>query len=78
MKRFYIWILICLLIGLVTLVFLHDFGDQTTPEDQIVYITDTVFKYHRAGCRYLKHSEKTITREKAERRGYQPCKVCKP
>jgi hypothetical protein len=51
-----------------------------TPQEKeiIVYITRTGKKYHRAGCRYLKKSKIPITLKEAKRRGYTPCKVCKP
>ena len=49
-----------------------------TPYEYIVYITDTGSKYHRLGCRYLDESCHSITLEEAQRRGYEPCKVCNP
>jgi len=59
--------------------------EQTTEEQppnqnqgDIVYITQTGKKYHRAGCRYLKKSSIPITRQEAIARGYTPCSVCKP
>jgi micrococcal nuclease len=47
-------------------------------QSDIVYITKTGTKYHRAGCRYLSLSAIPISREEAIRRGYTPCSVCKP
>jgi len=44
----------------------------------IVYITKTGKKYHRAGCRYLSKSSIPIPRAEAEAKGLAPCKVCKP
>jgi micrococcal nuclease len=47
-------------------------------QNDIVYITNTGKKYHRAGCRYLSKSSIPITRQEAIARGYTPCSVCKP
>lgn len=47
-------------------------------QSDIVYITKTGTKYHRAGCRYLSKSSIPITRQEAIARGYTPCSVCKP
>ena len=44
----------------------------------IVYITKSGQKYHRAGCRYLAKSAIPIERADAIARGYTPCNVCKP
>lgn len=43
-----------------------------------VYITKSGKKYHRSGCRYLRKSKIAIKLKEAKRRGYTPCKVCKP
>lgn len=43
-----------------------------------VYITNTGEKYHRSWCRYLKYSKHRVTLKSAKRRGYTPCKVCRP
>lgn len=45
---------------------------------EIVYITQTGEKYHRAGCRYLKESCIEISMSDALAQGYEPCKVCDP
>ena len=47
-------------------------------QNDIVYITKTGKKYHRAGCRYLSKSAIPIERKEAIARGYTPCSVCKP
>ena len=44
----------------------------------IVYITKTGEKYHRAGCRYLSQSSIPIQRSEAIKKGYTACSVCKP
>ena len=44
----------------------------------IVYITRTGTKFHRAGCRYLRHSAIPIRRSDAIAQGYEPCSVCRP
>ena len=46
--------------------------------EKIVYITKTGRKYHRLDCRYLSKSCIPISLTEAKRRGYTPCKVCKP
>ena len=57
---------------------------EATPEEHvnkdsdIVYITKTGDKYHRAGCRYLSKSRIPISRKDAIARGSKPCSVCKP
>lgn len=40
-----------------------------------VYVTDTGSKYHKAGCSYLKSSNK-ITLSDAKNWGYTPCSRC--
>lgn len=50
----------------------------TEGSTDIVHITRTGAKYHRAGCRYLSRSDIPISRKDAEARGYTPCSVCKP
>jgi len=47
-------------------------------EKDIVYITKSGRKYHRAGCSYLGRSSIPISRREAEARGYLPCSRCKP
>lgn len=49
----------------------------TDPSSQVVYITNTGEKYHRAGCRYLKSTIETTLGD-AVAAGYEPCKVCNP
>ena len=49
---------------------------QATPTT--VYITNTGHKYHRSWCHYLSHSKIKITKTKAVKLGYTPCKICKP
>jgi len=44
----------------------------------IVYITNTGSKYHRAGCRYLSKSCMPVERSAAINKGLGPCSVCKP
>jgi micrococcal nuclease len=43
-----------------------------------VYITNTGKKYHRAGCSYLRQSQKAISLDEAIRLGYTPCSRCGP
>lgn len=49
---------------------------EPDPQGQIVYITNTGTKYHRAGCRYLKESCIETTLERAENNHMEACKVC--
>jgi hypothetical protein len=44
----------------------------------VVHITRTGAKYHRAGCKYLSKSDIPISREDAIARGYTACSVCNP
>jgi hypothetical protein len=48
------------------------------PQTITVYITRTGEKYHRAGCQHLRRSSIPITLTDAIKRGYAPCKVCRP
>ena len=43
----------------------------------IVYVTDSGTKYHKAGCGYLKSSNK-ISLSEAKAQGYTPCSRCFP
>ncbi len=52
--------------------------DQEKKKKVYVYITKTGKKYHKGNCRYLKKSKIKITLEEACKRGYTPCRVCKP
>jgi len=52
--------------------------EATANDKDIVYTTKTGKKYHRAECKCLKKSKIAISREEATKRGYQPCKLCKP
>ncbi len=52
--------------------------EHVNKDSDIVYITKTGTKYHRAGCRYLSKSRIPISRKDAIARGYKPCSVCKP
>ena len=46
--------------------------------EQVVYITRTGHKYHRAWCRYLRQSKIEISKSEAVEDGYTPCKICRP
>ena len=47
-------------------------------KDDIVYVTRTGKKYHRANCPSLRKSMISMKRSEAEARGYMPCQICKP
>jgi micrococcal nuclease len=51
--------------------------DENT-EEVTVYITKTGKKYHRGDCEWLYASRIAVTLKEAKKRGYEPCKVCKP
>ena len=55
-----------------------DLAFAAADPETVVYITKTGEKYHRRSCRYLSKSKIKATLKKAKRRGYEPCKVCKP
>lgn len=43
-----------------------------------VYVTRTGEKYHRGSCHHLSRSKYPVSLRDAKRRGYTPCKVCRP
>ena len=55
---------------------------ETPRKDQgevIVYITEGGKKYHKESCTWLSRSKKiALSLEEAKKRGYTPCKTCKP
>jgi len=54
---------------------------ETPRKDQgevTVYITRKGKKYHKESCGALSKSKIAISLEEAKRRGYTPCKTCKP
>lgn len=48
------------------------------PQTVTVYITKSGQKYHRDGCSSLQHSKIAISLDEAKRKGYEPCKNCRP
>jgi methylphosphotriester-DNA--protein-cysteine methyltransferase len=50
----------------------------TKPAAAAVYVTKTGACYHRDGCRSLRRSRIPISRAEAVKKGYRPCKACKP
>ena len=46
--------------------------------EQTVYVTRTGKKYHTAGCRYLRYSQREMKLKDAVAAGYTPCRVCNP
>lgn len=50
--------------------------EQNDASTDMVHITATGSKYHKAGCRYLKDSDIEISYEDAIAQGYEACKVC--
>ncbi|MBN1459542.1 MAG: hypothetical protein JXA57_08390 [Armatimonadetes bacterium] len=54
-------------------------SSDTSPDiSEVVYVTDHGDKYHRAGCRYLSESSRSMSLAAAQAGGYTPCKVCQP
>ena len=51
---------------------------QPQSKEQVVYITKTGKKYHRANCRYLSRSKIGTTLKDAKGNGYTACSVCSP
>ena len=49
---------------------------RTVTIPDVVYITDSGEKYHRAGCQYLVQSAREISLSDAEKLGYEPCSQC--
>ncbi|GIV55137.1 MAG: hypothetical protein KatS3mg039_1655 [Candidatus Kapaibacterium sp.] len=43
-----------------------------------VYITRTGARYHRDGCSSLRRSRIPISLQEAIKRGYTPCRICRP
>lgn len=56
----------------------EEVADNTDTTSIEVHITDTGKKYHNAGCRYLKKSDKVTTLDNAKALGLEPCSVCNP
>ncbi len=51
----------------------------TSRSDNIVYVTISGEKYHRAGCRYVKGRETfNCSKDEAIHKGYEACSICKP
>jgi len=53
-------------------------SNPSKTNSEMVYITRTGTKYHRADCRYLSSSEIIISKQDAINKGYTPCSVCNP
>ena len=47
-------------------------------KEQVVYITKTGKKYHKASCHHLRKSKIEMKKSKAKELGYTACAVCKP
>lgn len=53
-------------------------AQETSAPLDVVYVTPSGNKFHRADCQYTKDKDcTTLARSEAEKR-YSPCKVCKP
>jgi micrococcal nuclease len=50
----------------------------TADGDEIVYVTPSGKKYHRADCYHVRNKGTPMTLREAKARGYEPCSHCKP
>lgn len=48
------------------------------PATDVVYITPTGKKYHKAGCRTIRNTRTPLSRNAAIIRGYESCGICNP
>lgn len=74
MRRFALPLLAILLLGSQSAM---PMADQNAM-GQTVYITRTGTKYHKSSCQHLRQSKIAIQLAEAKRKGYGPCKTCKP
>lgn len=65
---------------LVSLVCLAAVAAQPAPpvEDYSVYVTKSGKKYHKDTCSSVSKSKIEMKKSEAEKKGYTPCKNCKP
>lgn len=77
-RLLFLLLLICLLFPVSSVLSIHATTIAEQPKKEIVYITRTGLKYHRATCRYVTKSKIKIVKREAIRNGYEACKVCKP
>lgn len=52
--------------------------DMSDNQTDIVYITRTGTKYHRADCRYTKDKDCIAVSKSEAEQNHTPCKICKP
>lgn len=53
--------------------------DKTdAPSNVTVYVTKAGKRYHQSDCRFLAKSRIPIGLDQAKKRGYTPCRLCKP
>ena len=52
--------------------------EKVAVKEQVVYITKTGKKYHKASCHHLRKSKIEMKKSKAKELGYTACAVCKP
>ena len=50
----------------------------TKPGGAAVYVTKTGKKYHRQDCQFLSKSKIALGLGEAKKRGFTPCRICKP
>jgi methylphosphotriester-DNA--protein-cysteine methyltransferase len=56
---------------------LSAFASAYAVDDPMVYCTEKGKSYHKKNCT-LKHGSKGMKLSEAKKKGYKPCKVCKP
>jgi len=52
--------------------------NSDTTEEKLYVVTKSGTKYHYATCYHARNPYKYLTKEEAEKLGYEPCSVCKP
>lgn len=60
------------------LIFFHIFLFSNQSMAQAVYVTPYGNHYHRGNCRMVENVSKELKLYDAIKRGYKPCKICKP
>ena len=62
---------------LASIVLMSAFASAHAFADPTVYVTEQGKAYHKKNCT-LKHGSTGMKLSEAKKKGYKPCKVCKP
>jgi len=65
------------ILGALVLLSAYAAAQTKAPASTIVYAVEKGKAYHKKNCK-LKTGSKGITLAEAKKKGYKPCKVCKP